>query len=93
MHTPHRTPQAISYRNHQKSLAYFSHLAQLILFISTKRQSQKEGKHGTMHSPKYALVSTFRPTKVLMAMVNFQKKVFVVRDESPYSSEPCLAYW
>ena len=40
--------------------------------------------------PKYALVSTFRPIKVLM--VDFQnkgldKKVFVVRDEAPYFSE------
>ena len=43
MHTPHLIsldpPQAISYRNHQKNLAYFSHLAQLILFFFTKRQS------------------------------------------------------
>ena len=34
-HTPHPTPigppLAISYGNHQKSLAYFSHLAPLIL--------------------------------------------------------------
>ena len=37
MHTPHATPMAISYRNHQKSLAYFSHLAPLILFLFTKR--------------------------------------------------------
>ena len=40
--------------------------------------------------PKYALVSTFRPIKVLM--VDFQKKgldkkVFVVRDEALYFSE------
>ena len=40
--------------------------------------------------PKYALVSTFRPIKVLM--VDFQKKgldkkVFVVADEAPYFSE------
>ena len=55
MHTPHPTPldlpQAISYENHQKSLAYFGHLAPLILFLFTKRQSQKEwgeGEHGTM---------------------------------------------
>ena len=48
-HTPHPTPLAISYRNHHKSLAYFSHLAPLILFFFTKRQSQKEGVgHGTM---------------------------------------------
>ena len=37
MHTSHPTPLdpplAISYRNHQKSLAYFSHLAPLILFF------------------------------------------------------------
>ena len=39
-HTPHPTPKGPateysckSYRNHQKSLAYFSHLAQLILLI------------------------------------------------------------
>ena len=51
MHTPHPTPLdphlAISYRNHQKSLAYFSHLALLILFIFTKKPSQKGG-HGPM---------------------------------------------
>ena len=37
MHTPHATPLAISYKNHQKSLAYFSHLAPLVLFFFTKR--------------------------------------------------------
>ena len=35
-------PLAISYRDHQKSLAYFSHLAPLTLFFFTKRQSHKE---------------------------------------------------
>ena len=50
--TPLDPPLAIIYRNHQKSLAYFSHLATLILFLFTKRQSQKGG-HDTM-SPKYA---------------------------------------
>ena len=48
MHTPHPTslypPQAVSYRNHQKSLVYFSHLAPLNLFFFTKRQSQKGGE-------------------------------------------------
>ena len=43
MHTPHPTPLAISYRNHQKSLAYFTHLAPLILFFFTKTQTQKGG--------------------------------------------------
>ena len=41
MHTPHPTPLdpplAIIYRNHQKSLAHFSHLAPLVLFFFTKR--------------------------------------------------------
>ena len=44
IHTPHSTPLdlplAISYRNHQNSLACFSHLAPLILFFFTKMQSQ-----------------------------------------------------
>ena len=47
MHTSHPThldaSLAISYRNHQKSLAYFSHLALLILFFFTKKQSQRGG--------------------------------------------------
>ena len=40
-------PLDISYRNHQKSLAYFSDLAPLVLFFFTKRQGQKGGRHGT----------------------------------------------
>ena len=40
-------PLTISYESHQKSLAYFSHLAPFILF--TKRQSQMGGRgHGTV---------------------------------------------
>ena len=43
MHTPHPTlldpPLAISYRNLQKSLSYFSHLAPLFLLFFTKRKS------------------------------------------------------
>ena len=41
MHIPHPTLLVISCRNHQKSLAYFSHLALLIFFIFTKKQSQR----------------------------------------------------
>ena len=41
MHTPHPNPLdpplAISYKNRQKSLSYFSHSATLILFFFTKR--------------------------------------------------------
>ena len=44
---PHPTPldplRAVSYRNHQKCLAYFSHLEPLVLFSFTKRQTQKGG--------------------------------------------------
>ena len=43
MHTHDPTLLAISYKNHQKSLAYFSHLAPLILLFYTKRQSQRRG--------------------------------------------------
>ena len=50
MHTPYPTaldpPLAISYRNHQKSLRYFSPLAPLILFFFLKSQSQKGGEGG-----------------------------------------------
>ena len=49
MHNPHPTPLdpplAISYRNHQKSLVCFSHLAPLIVLF-TERRSEKEGGHG-----------------------------------------------
>ena len=43
MHTPHPTPLepflAISYRNHQESLTYFSRLAPLIEFFFIKKRS------------------------------------------------------
>ena len=58
MHAPHLTSldslQATSYRNHQKNLAYFSHLAPLVLFLFIKRQSQNEGGEARGHAPKYA---------------------------------------
>ena len=45
IYTPHPTPLdpllAIGLRNNRKSLAYFSHMAPLILFFFSKRQSQK----------------------------------------------------
>ena len=37
---------AISYKNHQKSLAYFSHLAPFILIFFTKRQIKRRGPGG-----------------------------------------------
>ena len=63
IHTFHSNPLgtllALIYGNHQKNLAYFCLLAQLILFFFTKRQSQMgRGGHGTMLTPppKYAPV-------------------------------------
>ena len=84
-------PLVISYRNYQKSVAYFSLLAPSILFFLLKG-GVKRGE-GAWHNgpPKYALVSTFRLIKVLM--IDFQKnglnkkKVFVVRGEALYFSE------
>ena len=47
MHIPHPTlldsPLTISYRNHQKNLAYFSHLAPLVLFFLLKGKVKKGG--------------------------------------------------
>ena len=61
MHIPYPipldSPLAISYRNHQKNLAYFSHLAPLALLLFTKRQSQKGGGGMAQRPrPKYAPV-------------------------------------
>ena len=58
IHTPYSTPLgpplAISYKNHQKSLAYFSHLVPSVLLFFTKRLSQ-EGRAMTLClPPKYA---------------------------------------
>ena len=47
MHTPGSAPSH-KLQNHQKSLAYFSHLTLLIFFFLTKKQSQKKGRHGTV---------------------------------------------
>ena len=61
MHTPYSVslypPPAISYRSHQKSMAYFSHLEPLILFFLLKGRVKKGG-HGSMLPPKYATAWT-----------------------------------
>ena len=57
MLTPHPTPLAISYRKHQKSLAYFSHLAPLVLLFFTERQSQKGGPWPTLYPPLNELLT------------------------------------
>ena len=53
MHTLHPNPLclplAISCRNHQKSQAYFSHFALLVLFFLLKSRFKRGGGgHGTM---------------------------------------------
>ena len=52
MHTPRPTPLdpplAISYKNLQKSLAYFSHLAPLIFCSCLLKGRVKRGGHGAM---------------------------------------------
>ena len=66
MYTPHPTPLdpplAISYRTHQKSLTYFSHLAPLILLFLKDRVER--GGHGTMPPPKYAPACAILPIGV-----------------------------
>ena len=56
--TPLDPPLAISYGNHQKSLAYFSHLAPLVLFLCAKRHSQKGGP---WHNAPLPLNTLLRP--------------------------------
>ena len=59
MHTSHPPPLypplATSYKNHQKSMAYFSHLAPMFCSFFTERQSQKggEGNGPMLPLPKY----------------------------------------
>ena len=83
MHTPHSNPldlpQAIRYRNHQKSLAYFSHLAPLILFFFTKRQRQKGVGNSKMPSPKYAPGNQHQPLS----------REFSIQMLSPHQPEKC----
>ena len=63
MHTPHPIPLdpplAINYTYHQKNLAYLSHLASLVLFLLTQRQSQKGGGgYGTTAPPLNKLIKS-----------------------------------
>ena len=73
MHTLHPNPLAIiSYGNHQKSLAYFSHLAPLVLFFFYQKAESKGGGgggHGTMPSPKRRKVPISSPPDLLMLTV------------------------
>ena len=64
-HTPHPTslgpPLAISYENHQKSLAYSSHMAPLILLIfyqkAKSRGEDRRGWEGWHNAPLNTLLT------------------------------------
>ena len=70
MHIPHPTPLdpflAMSYRNYQKSLVYFSHLAQLVLFFFTKKPTQKGRGDITQCSPLNTLLLPIYSCKVTL---------------------------
>ena len=84
IHTPHPTPLdpplAISHRNHQKSLAYFSHLAPLILFFFTKRQSKGRAMAQYTLPPLNTLLLPINTCKV--TLLNVTGKYYVVDTKS-----------
>ena len=90
MHTPHFTPLdpplTISCRSHQKSLAYFSHLAPLVLLFFTKRQSQKSGAMAQCPPP----LNTFLLPSLLLnlALLTLMRDacVEVISDEKVHSN-------
>ena len=54
-------PLTISYRNHQKSLAYFSHLPPLILFFLLKDKVKRRGAWPS--APSFSLCPLVKRTK------------------------------
>ena len=60
MHAPHANPLdpslAIMYGNHRKSLAYFSHLAPLILFFLLKGRVTRGGGMAQLNAAAAALL-------------------------------------
>ena len=68
MHNPHRTPLdlplAISYRNHRKSLAYFSHLAPLVVLFYSKAESKGGGGGGHEYAPDMSNAKIFQQLNV-----------------------------
>ena len=62
MHNPHPTPLdsplAISYRNHQKSVTYFSHLAPLVLFFLLKGRVKRGGAWHNVFTESIGIVNS-----------------------------------
>ena len=52
--TPLDSPLTISYGNHQKNLAYFSHLAPLVLLFLLKGRVKRGGAWHNGPLPKYS---------------------------------------
>ena len=80
-HIPHPTPLdpplAINYKNHQKSLAYFSYWASLVLFFFTKRRSQKGGGSMAQCPPLNALLPILlRYAKYIALSIQFPLAAF-----------------
>ena len=72
MHTPHPTPDHKFLHKSSKESGNFSHLAPLVLFFFTKKQSE-EGGYGTMAPPEYgpAVITT---TRYGIGSINYQIK-------------------
>ena len=78
MHTPHLTPDpplTISYKNHGKSLAYFSHFAPLILFFFLLKGRVKGG--GPWHNA---------PLNALPTALHLFRDMIVIEKESTIAS-------
>ena len=87
MHIPHPTPLdsplATSNRNQQTNLAYFSHLAPLVLFLFTKGQSQKRGYGTIVPLLNTLLRAGYRQRETLGYLITLTgraKKVFTFSD-------------
>ena len=82
MHTPQASfypldaSLVMSYRNHQKSLVYFSHLAPLTFFFFTKRPTQKRGGAplNTLLLPIYLCKVTLLNGKLEENIIEINKK-------------------
>ena len=64
-------PLAISYKNHQKNLAYFSHLAPLILFFFTKDEVKMRGPELNAPIPLNTLLTAIHQFR---DMIKIQKE-------------------
>ena len=85
-YTPHSTPLdlplAISYRNHQISLAYFSHFAPLIVLFVMKKQSLERTEGGVAQCPPYTLLTALHLFRDMIIIGKESTIVFRAIDKS-----------